>query len=75
MRKIFTIVIVLVGFSSCQYVDSTVETLKDNVKSSLEVSHFIPSVNLKTGNDVEKEKKDSVNHFTLSNFFAQKFGL
>ncbi len=74
MRKIFVGFSILVCFSSCQYVNSAVETLKSSLKSSLEVRNILPSVSLGQ-NDGSKKEKDSVNHFTLSHFFAEKFYL
>lgn len=73
MRKILVGFSMLICFTSCQYVNSTINTLKENVKSSITMPNVLPSVNLKGSNE-EKQASDSVSHFTLSSFFAEKFG-
>ncbi len=74
MRKILVGFSMLIFLTSCQYVDSTIDTLKDNVKNSIYMPNVLPSVNMKS-NTGEKQVKDSVSHFTLSSFFATKFDL
>lgn len=74
MRKILVGFGIISSLASCQYVDSGVETLKNNVKNSLELPNLIPCVNLKERKD-DKAKTDSVKHFTISSFFKEKFDL
>lgn len=75
MRKMLLGIFFMIGMTSCQYVNDTVETLKSNVRNSLEVSNLLPSLDLKQSNEDNKAKKDSVNPFTLGNFFRGKFDL
>lgn len=74
MRKLLLGLFVVIGFASCQYVNNTVDVLKNNVKSSLAIPNILPSVNLKQ-NKEDKVANDSTGHFTLSNFIKQKFDL
>ncbi|PZP42358.1 MAG: hypothetical protein DI598_17020 [Pseudopedobacter saltans] len=74
MRKILLSILVVVSFASCQYVDNTVETLKNNVRTSMEIPNVFPSLNLKEKKE-NNASNDSTVHFTLSNFIKEKFDL
>ncbi|MFT4204452.1 MAG: hypothetical protein QM610_11150 [Chitinophagaceae bacterium] len=74
MRKTGIGCLVLFCFSSCQYVNNTLETLKNNVKNSVEMPNILPSIYLKPNNE-DGTAKDSTRHLTLSSFFSEKFDL
>lgn len=64
----------ILTFASCNYVESAVDTVKNNVKSSLTIPALIPTISLKNSDNVVKDSS-SENHVTLSDFFKQKFSL